>query len=247
MIEQFSALQGEIILVAVAFLVAIWNTTVGPSGALTFATMATVLPPAAVIPIHAVTEAASSAIRLLALRRFVDWSVVLPFVIGGLVGFGIGMPLLAVMVSSEDWLLIILGIFILMVTWMPITGFGRKQGPMVTTYGAVSSFLTLFVGATGALVSATVGRCHHDHRRVIGTSSGCMLYQHALKIPIFGFLGFSFGAYAPLMLSLIAATVIGTTIGKRLLIAIPSDIIRPIFKGVITILALNLLWRGFIG
>lgn len=234
----------ELILVAVAFLISIWNTSVGPSGAVTFVAMATVLPPAVVVPIHAVTEAAANVVRTAILRNFVDWRFVLPFALGGLGGFAVGMPLLSVITSSEALLQTILGTFILVATWVPLARLGPEQGSFATAGGAISSFLTLFVGATGALVTATIGQRHHDHRKVIGTSAGCMLYQHAVKIPIFSILGFSFGAYAHLLLFLVAATTAGTWIGRLLLISVPLGIIKSIFKAVITALALNLLRQG---
>ena len=242
--EYLPLTASELIIVAVAFLISIWNTSVGPSGAITFAAMATLLPPAAVVPIHAVTETAANVTRTAILRDVVDWRFVLPFAIGGLLGFAAGVPLLGAITSSEALLQVILGTFILIVTWIPLSRLSQEKGFFAAAGGAISSFLTLFVGATGSLVAAAIGQRHDDHRRVIGTFAGCMLYQHFLKIPIFGVLGFSFGAYAHLLLFLVAAAAIGTWIGRQLLIGVPLKIIKPIFKTVITILALNLLRQG---
>ena len=162
-------------------------------------------------------------------------------------GFACGVPLLSTVTTSEALLQVILGSFILIATWVPLTRLGPEKGVFAAAGGAVSSFLTLFVGATSSLVTAAIGQRHDDHRRVIGTSAGCMLYQHAFKIPIFGVLGFSFGAYAHLLLVLVAATTIGTWIGQQLLIKAPVEIIKRIFKAVITLLALNLLRQGIGG
>lgn len=237
----------EFVVVGVAFLISIWNTSVGPSGAVTFVTMASLLPPAAVVPIHAVTEAAANVIRTVILRDVVDWRFVLPFALGGLIGFAAGMPLLSVITTSEALLQVVLGTFILVATWVPLARLGPEKGVFAAAGGAASSFLTLFVGATASLVAAAIGQRHHDHRKVIGTSAGCMLYQHAFKIPIFGVLGFSFGAYADLLLFLVTATTIGTWIGRKLLINVPIETVKPIFKIVITVLALNLLREGLGG
>ncbi|MGI9417950.1 MAG: sulfite exporter TauE/SafE family protein [Geminicoccaceae bacterium] len=237
----------EALLVGVAFLISIWNTSVGPSGAVTFVTMATLLPPAAVVPIHAVTEAVANVVRTAILRDVVDWRFVLPFALGGLLGFACGVPLLSTVAASEALLQVILGSFILIATWVPLARLGPEKGVFAATGGAVSSFLTLFVGATTPLVAAAIGQRHADHRKVIDTSAGCMLYQHAFKIPIFGVLGFSFGAYAHLLIVLVAATTIGAWIGRQLLIKAPVEIIKRIFKAVITLLALNLLRQGLGG
>lgn len=242
--EYLPLTASELIIVAVAFMISIWNTSVGPSGAVTFAAMATLLPPAAVVPIHAVTETAANVTRTAILRDFVDWRFTLPFALGGLLGFAAGVPLLGAITASEALLQVILGTFILIVTWMPLSCLSQEKGFVAASGGAISSFLTLFVGATGSLVAAAIGQRHDDHRRVIGTFSGCMLYQHFLKIPIFGVLGFSFGAYAHLLIFLVAATAIGTWIGRQLLIRVPIEVIKPIFKAFITVLALNLLRQG---
>ena len=234
----------ELILVAVAFFISVWNTSVGPSGAVTFASMAALLPAPVVVPIHAVTETAANIVRTFVLREFVDWRFVLPFALGGLVGFGIGMPLISIVTSSDHILQIILGSFILIATWVPLARLGPEKGYFAAIGGGITSFLTLFVGATTPLVAAAIGQRHGDHRKVIGTSAGCMLYQHMLKIPIFGILGFSFGSYTYLLISLVAATTIGTWIGRHLLIKVPLHIIKPIFKIVITILGAKILIEG---
>lgn len=234
----------ELILVAVAFFISIWNTSVGPSGAVTFATMAALLPAPVVVPIHAVTETAANVVRTFVLREFVDWRFVMQFALGGLLGFAVGTPLIDLVSSSQHVLQIILGSFILIATWVPLAQLGPEKGFFAAGGGAITSFLTLFVGATTPLVAATIGQRHEDHRKVIGTSAGCMLYQHMMKIPIFGILGFSFGSYAHLLLFLVAATTIGTWIGRHLLIKVPLTIIKPIFKIVITILGAKILIEG---
>lgn len=244
MFDPWFLTMPELAIVVVAFVIAIWNTAIGPSGAVTFVTMATFLPPAAVLPIHAVTESAGYAIRALLLRGAVDWRFVIPFALGGLLGFAAGTSVLRSISPSEDLLRIMLGMFILVATWVPLTRLAPERGIFATAGGAISSFLTLFVGATGPLVAAAIGQRHSSHRRVIGTLAGCMLYQHALKIPIFAALGFSFGAYAELLVFLVTATAIGVWIGRGLLIRLPADIIKPIFKALITLLALNLIRQG---
>jgi len=235
----------ELAIVAVAFLISIWNTSIGPSGAVTFVTMATFLPPTAVVPIHAVTETAANAIRTAILHDSVDWRFVASFAFGGLLGFALGTVGLQVAKPSENLLRIILGTFILIATWVPLTAFAPEKGIFATAGGAISSFLTMFVGATGPLVAATVGQRHQDHQKMIGTSAGCMLYQHSLKIPIFVALGFSFATYAKLLLFLVAATALGAWIGRHLLINLSATVIKPTFKAVVTLLAVNLIRQGF--
>ena len=234
----------EFIIVAVAFFIAIWNTSVGPSGAVTFATMATLLPTPIVVPIHAATETAANIIRTLLLSKFVDWRFVGPFAFAGLFGFALGIPLIHLASSSQNVMQIILGSFILIATWIPLTRLAPEKGFFPAAGGIVTSFLTLFVGATTPLVAATIGQRHDDHRVVLATSAACMLYQHMAKIPIFGVLGFPFGQHLVFLCYLILATTLGTYLGRHLLLKLPMHIVRPIFKLVITALAGQLLYTG---
>ncbi len=234
----------EWILIGIAFSISIWNTAVGPTGGVVFAAMATLLPATVVVPIHAVTQASASIVRTVVLHEFIDWSFILPFVLGGLAGFALGVPLLHILVASTGSMQILLGGFILISTWVSLKRLGPEKGLYAGVGGTVTSFLTLFVGATMSLVVAAIGQRHENHKRVIGTTAGCMLYQHAAKIPIFGALGFSFAAYAELLVFLVIATAIGTWIGRRVLINASQAIIKPIIKTVLTVLAINLLWQG---
>ncbi len=236
----------ELLIVVVAFLVSIWNTSIGPSGAITFVTMATFLPPTAVVPIHAVTETAANAIRTTILRDLVDWRFVAPFSLGGFLGFAAGASTLSAISPSEDLLRIMLGTFILVATWIPLARLAPERGLFATAGGAISSFLTMFVGATSPLVAAVIGQRHGNHQRVIGTLAGCMLYQHSLKIPIFVGLGFSFATYSHLLCFLVAATMMGSWIGKMLLSGLPLSPLKHAFRLIITLLALNLIRQGLL-
>ncbi len=50
------------------------------------------------------------------------------------------------------------------------------------------------------------------------------------------------GTYAPLILSMIATTVVATWIGRKLLDRVPEKLFRMILKVILTLLALRLMW-----
>lgn len=233
-----------VILTAVVFVVAIWNTSVGPAGAISFVTMATLLPPPAVVPIHATVEAIAGVSRTLFLRRSVNWRFVASFCLFGLVGFSIGAPILNYSPLNNDMLRIILGSAILVTVWVPIDRLFSSLAPWMAAGGFSTAFITLFIGATGSLVSALVQKRHPDHGKMLATSAACMVFQHGGKILIFGLLGFSFSLHAGLLASMIAASIAGTWFGRGVSIYVSERITRPIFKAIVTIMALNLLWTG---
>ena len=233
------------VLVFIAFLVAVWNTSVGPTGNINFAAMAAILPPFAVIPIHAIVESVSGISRAVALRKFVSWRFVVPFVVGGSIGCIAGLPLLDSHLIAEETLQIILGSTMLVITWIPLHRLTTSGGSSIgVTGGFGTTFLTLFIGATGPLVSVLVHQRCPDQREMVGTWSTCMVFQHAVKILVFGLLGFSFLLYFDLLVALLVATILGTWIGQKALISIPQNVTRPLFKIVVTILAIYILGQG---
>jgi uncharacterized membrane protein YfcA len=233
------------LLAAVVFFVSVWNTSVGPSGAVTFAAMATILPPFAVVPIHAALESAAAFFRAVLLRDYVDWPFATFFLGGALIGFLAGAPVFTSAPLTENGLRILLGAMILFVTWIRLPHFSGEHWRMGSALGGFgTSFMTLFVGATGPLVTAIIQQRHPDHRKTLGTTAVCMTLQHGGKIVFFGLIGFSFSDYADLLLCLFAAAIAGAWLGRHVLVRVPQGITRSAFKIVVTLLALHLLWSG---
>lgn len=247
MIELDPLSLSDLVLVAVWFFVSLWNTSVGPTGGITFATMASILPPSAVIPIQALVEATSSLYRLWLLRLHVDWRFLVLFVIGGSLGFALGIGARFVAEPSDDLLRVIMGCFILAATWLPIGKVIAHQQSFPWLVGLSTSFVSLFVGGVAALIAAAIDQKHEDHRRVVATMTGSLIYQHGVKVVLFGLFGFAFAAYAHLMVAMLIAAVAGTWIGKHLLFTLPQTIIKPVFKMLVSLLAIGLLWQGLVG
>lgn len=247
MIEFLPNFGPDAFLVAVWFLMAMWNTSVGPTGGVNFATMASILPPNAVIPIQAVVEASSGVYRLWLLRSFVDLTFLSGFIGGGVIGFLIGIGLRFVAEPSDAALQIIMGGFILLTAWLPLAQVIAKRRSFPFGVGLATSMIGLFVGGVAALISAAAEQRDSNHRQVIATMTGGLLFHHGVKAALFGFFGFSFAGYAPLIAALLVAAFVGTWLGRRLLFDVPQHVIKPIFKALVTLLALNLIWRGLTG
>jgi uncharacterized membrane protein YfcA len=78
----------------------------------------------------------------------------------------------------------------------------------------------------------------------VATHAMCMTIQHALKVAAFGWLGFAFGDWLPLMLAMIASGFLGTWLGTRLLERLPEDVFKTVLKWLLTLIALDLLRRA---
>ena len=76
----------------------------------------------------------------------------------------------------------------------------------------------------------------------LGHAFATGLADEGAKVAVFGGLGAGFGAYAPLMAAMIAASFIGTWIGRYTLERIPERVFRIGFQVLLTALAFRLIW-----
>lgn len=98
------------------------------------------------------------------------------------------------------------------------------------------------LGATGPLVAPFAAAANKDRQGVVATHAILMTIQHSLKVVAFGFLGFAFGPYIPLLIGLIACGFAGTWTGRHILNRLPEKAFRIGLKTILTLLALRLLY-----
>ena len=99
----------------------------------------------------------------------------------------------------------------------------------------------MFFGATGPFVGAILRPLTATRHAFVGTFAACMSLQHLIKVIVFGFLGFAFGPWIPLMGAMIVTGFLGTLAGSVLLGRMPETVFRTGFSTVMTLLALNLI------
>mgnify|MGYP003328920638 CR=1 FL=1 len=113
--------------------------------------MALLVPPAALIPIHGIIQLGSNGGRAVIMAKDVIWRPMIPFVVGALIGATAG-GLLAVQLPI--WLVQLgLGIFILIVVFAKLPPIQQRY---IFAGGIISTFLTMFFGATGNFIAAMV-------------------------------------------------------------------------------------------
>ena len=233
-------------LVAASFMTSAITAAFGIGGGVTLlALMGIAMPGAVLIPVHGAVQVGSNAGRAWRARGEVAWPVALPFAAGAVVGAFAAAPL--VIELPEAWFRIALGLFVLAITFLPVPGMGAPGRAGYALGGAVTSFLSVFFGATGPLVISALSRSLPERMRLVATTAMCMTSQHALKVLAFGALGFSFADWAPLVALMIATGYAGTVAGLGLLARIPESRFRLAFKVLVTVLALDLIRRGVAG
>ena len=237
-----SALAG-IGLVALSLFTSALTAAAGIGGGLVLlSVMASFLPPVIVIPIHGVVQLGSNAGRAALLRQHIDGGILLPFALGSVLGIVLGAKLFVALPTPV--LEIILGLFILACVWLPKLKASRIANRGFLLVGAVGSFVTMFVGATGPFVASFITPERLERHAVVATHATCMTVQHTLKVAAFGFLGFAFLPWVPLLAAMIAAGFLGTMLGKRLLDRLPHHVFARAFKIILTVLAARLLYAA---
>lgn len=232
-------------LVALSLFTSALTAAAGIGGGLVLlSVMASFLPPLIVIPIHGVVQLGSNAGRAALMREHIDRHILLPFVLGSLLGIALGAKLFVALPTPV--LQTILGLFVLASVWLPKLKASKIPNRGFTLVGIVSSFCTMFVGATGPFIASFISPDRLARHAVVATHAACMTVQHSLKVIAFGFLGFAFLPWVPLLACMVAAGFLGTILGKRLLDRLPHRIFARAFKVVLTVLALRLLYAAAI-
>ena len=227
-------------LVVVSFLTSLLTAAFGIGGGVAMvAVLASLLPPAALIPVHAVIQVGSNAGRMLIMRAHIDWPVWGVFLVGTVVGVAIG-GLIAVDLPPAA-IQIAVGLFILWTIFFKPPLFLRHSAWLA---GGFSSVLTMFFGATGPFVAAYLKTRGYDRMTQVGTHAACMTAQHFLKILAFGVLGFAFGPYIPLIVGMIGAGFLGTIVGRRILMKIDEAFFKRVLNAILILLSLRLIWAG---
>ena len=231
------------LLVAASLVTSFISAAFGIGGGFTLiALLALLLPPAALIPVHGIVQFGSNAGRVGIMLKDVVWRPVLPFVIGTVIGAGLGAM---VVVQLPPWAVqLALGIFII---WAVFAKLPPIQQRYILLGGVVSSFLTMFFGATGNVIAAMVKSMNLEPVPHVATHSLMMTFQHFVKVLIFGLIGFQFGPYMILIIGMLISGFIGTVIGSRFLTKAGGRYFKPVLNTILFLAATRLIWAGVEG
>ena len=233
----------SITLIFMSFFTSGMTAAVGLGGGVALlAVMASAIPMAVLIPVHGVIQFGSNAGRMVVQARHIDRAILLYIAIGSLVGAWVGGHMV---VSLPDAPLKVgLAVFVLWSVWGKKPSFAKLPKSLLVLAGFVTTILTMFFGATGPFVGGILGPLTRTRHAFVGTFAACMTLQHLIKVIVFGFLGFAFGPWLPLMIAMIATGFLGTLAGSMLLGRMPEKTFRIGFRTVMTVLAANLVLQA---
>jgi uncharacterized membrane protein YfcA len=240
---QIGPLAAAILIIASAFTSALTASFGLGGGMAMLALMGIYLPVASLIPLHGVVQLGSNAGRAVRQRENIRRPVARPFIGGSIVGAIAGAFL--VVELPDSLLKLVLGAFIIAITWLKFPWIARLSKAGLSVASAVLAVTTMFVGATGALVSPVLARfLENDRKGLVATHAAVMVVQHGLKIVVFGLAGFVFWPWLPLLAAMILSGFVGTHFGTKLLDSMNERTFQRWFRIAVTLLALDLLRRG---
>lgn len=212
-------------------------------GVMLLGLMAVMLPSAAIIPVHGAVQLGSNAGRALMTLRHIRLATILWFAPGVILGawlaslFLVDLPLPLIQLCIAG--------FILLLCWGPAIP-PAALGPTGTLVAAtLTSFASLFVGATGPLVAAFIKQQQAQRLPTVATFAAAMTLQHAPKAVVYGAAGFVFGDWIGLILLMIAAGALGTWAGLYLLARRSDQRFELVFNILLSVLAARLVWQAF--
>jgi uncharacterized protein len=232
-----------LLLIGVSFFTSALTAAFGIGGGVAMlGALAGSVPPAMVVAVHGVVQFGSNLGRVIMQRAHILWKPTLIFTIGSLIGAAAGAAVFVAL--PEKLLLALLGIFILVMTWLPKPRIPGLESTGMLIGGFIATFITMFVGATGSFVQALFLPMGLDRKTLVASHAACAAIQHALKVVAFGFLGFSFKDWLPLMTAMVVSGFLGTWLGTRLLEKMPEAIFQKTIRIMLTLVAVDLLRRA---
>ncbi|MCB1507310.1 MAG: TSUP family transporter [Hyphomicrobiaceae bacterium] len=229
-----------VLLVVAAFFTSALTAAFGVGGGVALlGLMGFFMPVAALVPVHGIVQLGSNLGRAAVQIRHVNWPLVGVFFVGGLAGAALGGRF--VVTLPDLYLKVAIGLFILWAVWGRKPGWAGAGLWSIGLGGAFSSFLTMFIGATGPFVAAVLKVRGLQKVELVATHGACMVQQHGLKMIVFGLLGFAFGPWIGLTAAMIASGFAGTLSGTALLKRLPDEGFLTGFRWVMTAMAVFLI------
>jgi uncharacterized membrane protein YfcA len=203
--------------------------------------MASLMPPSALIPVHGCIQLGSNLLRTVLLLRHVHRPPLLAFTLGSFAGVATGGMLV---IDLPGWAVQTgVGLFVI---WSLVFRPPRWLSGYPVVAGAISSFLTMFFGATGVFVANFTKSLKLARQAHVATHAALMTFQHLLKVLAFGMLGFGLGPWIPFIAVMILCGFLGTLTGRGVLIRIGDEAFRLALNALLLLISANLVWRGIV-
>lgn len=205
------------------------------------------LTPVEAVPLFAAVQFVSNSSRTLAYLPHVEWRAAGWFLLALLPATFVLAPY-AAKVDADLVRLMLAGLILASLAPTRDGGAPLPPRPSFVLAGALNGSLGLFVGATGLFVGRLFLRPEWRKETTIATLALTQVLGHGLRVLAYGFVGYSAFARPELLVPLCLAVIAGTWSGKRLNSRLSGAQFARLFKGLLVVLSLKLVYdslRGF--
>ena len=222
------------LMVATAFLSGLFGMA---GGLILIGVLLTILPLPSAMVLHAITQMASNGWRAFLWRAHISWRPVLVYFLGCAIALSIWS--LIRYVPDKPIALLMLGATPFMARLMPAS---IKPNPdsiwQGTFYGSICMGLMLMTGVSGPLLDTFFLGAKFDRRSIVATKATCQVASHFTKLIYFGGIIDQAASLSPVLAVVaVAASMLGTTLSRRVLEAMSDQQFRRWANRLITTVA----------
>ncbi len=231
-----------VVIMVASFAAAFVNAAFATGGVYIMLLAATaVLPVSAAIPLQSTLSAGSLLARVYYFWEHIDWRIVRTFVFGGCIGVYFGTRTFFAL--PENTISVLLGMVLLVLIWMPKYNWRNPIKHPFFFVGVVHSYLGAVFGVGGVL-QPFVLRSNLLKLQITATLAVCLVTLDVMKIWGYTRFGFNYLDYIPHILGATLTGVLGTWVGKRASHLISEQLFRRVFRIMVTLVALRLIYKG---
>lgn len=233
-----------LLMVATAFLSGLFGMA---GGLILIGVLLALMPLPTAMVLHAITQMASNGWRALLWRKHIRWRPVANYMVGAAIALAAWS--LTRYVPDKPMALLMLGATPFMARLLPAN---IKPDPdrlwQGTVYGTICMGLMLMTGVSGPLLDTFFLGGDFGRREKVATKAMCQLVSHFTKLIYFGGIIDQAASLDP-MLAMIAvmASMLGTTLARRLLESMSEQQFRTWANRIITVVAsYYILYAGWL-
>ena len=235
-------------LAAVGFLTAALSGVAGLGGGTILIAVfyALGLAPTVAVPLHAAVQFVSNLSRTVAYRRHVEWHAA-----GWFLLTAVPTPFLVArfVASANVNVILLLLAGLILVSLLPTKEEGEPLRPVPSFLlaGFLNGTIGMFVSATGLFVGRLFLRPEWSKETVIATLAMTQTLGHLARVFGYASVGFAVTQQLDVLLPMVLAVIAGTFAGRELHRHLEETQFRRLFKAILLVLSLKLIYDGTTG
>lgn len=211
-------------------------------GFVMIAILSSILPISAMVPVHSVLMIGLSLSRAWYFRKDIHWPIVIPFVIGALIGAICGTSLYIDL--PEVFIAVVIAVLMLLAVWLPEMKIKREIPHPFFLVGLIHAFLSSLF-SFGGLYQPVMMRTKLNKLQITATLAAGLMFMNMFKISGYFTFGFDYKPYLSVLVVAILVAFPGAKMGKTMLHRISEKQFRSVFKIIMTVFAVRLLYRAW--